>query len=117
MNADSVYKITEAYKTPYENPIVLNINDIVILGKKDEKWDGWIWAENKTHKGWIPIQIVNILEENKGRILEFYSAKELNVNVGDFIKKIKTLNGWTWVKNIQTLEEGWIPNEIIEQSR
>ncbi len=36
MNADSVYKITEAYKTPYENPIVLNINDIVILGKKDE---------------------------------------------------------------------------------
>lgn len=113
----SIRKIKEAYSTPYEAPIILNIGDIVNLDEKktEEKWYGWIWAENTTHKGWIPIQIVDIFANNKkGRVLESYSAKELNVDVGDFIETVKSLNGWTWCKNIQTKEEGWIPNEIIE---
>ena len=111
------YKILKEYKTQYENPIVLNVGEKVILGEeeKEEKWKGWIWAESKDNKGWIPLQIIEINLNNKtGKIIEFYSAKELDVEEGDFIEKIKSLNGWTWAKNIRTTEEGWIPNEIIE---
>lgn len=109
-----VFKILKTYKTQYENPIILNIGEIVKLGE-EEKWKGWIWAENKTNKGWIPIQILEISQDKKtGKILEYYSAKELNVEQGDTIKKIKSINGWTWSKNIKNNNEGWIPDEIIE---
>lgn len=111
------YKILKTYKIQYDNPIVLQAGELVKLGKEEteEKWKGWIWAESTNNKGWIPKQIIEIDKEHQiGKILEFYSAKELNVNQGDLIEKITTLNGWTWSKNIQTNEEGWLPNEIIE---
>lgn len=116
-NKMKTYKILKDYKIQYENPIVLNVGEKVNLGEeeKEEKWKGWIWAESKISKGWIPIQILEISDDKKtGTILEFYSAKELNVEKGDFIEKIKSLNGWTWSRNLKTKNEGWIPDEIIE---
>ncbi len=113
----SIHKITKPYRTKYLNPIQLCIGEEVVLGEaeQEEKWKGWIWAESKTNKGWIPIQIIEFTDaQTKGIIKEAYSAKELNVQAGDTIVKIKSLNGWTWSKNIQTQEEGWIPDEIIE---
>ncbi|GAB6283322.1 MAG: SH3 domain-containing protein [Ignavibacterium sp.] len=85
-----VYRILKDYKTQYENPIILNVGE----EEKEEKWKGWIWAESKTNKGWVPIQILEISDDKKtGTILEFYSAKELNVEKDDLIEKIKSLNG------------------------
>ena len=49
-----------------------------------------------------------------GIIKEIYTAEEMSVNEGDEIKKIKSLNGWTWAKNIKTEDQGWIPDEVIE---
>jgi hypothetical protein len=116
-NKMKIYKILKEYKTQYVNPIVLNVGEKVILGEeeKEEKWKGWIWAESKINKGWIPIQILEISDDKKtGTILEFYSAKELNVDKDDIVEKIKSLNGWTWSRNLRTENEGWIPDEIIE---
>jgi hypothetical protein len=111
------YKIIKDYKTQYENLIVLNVGEKVSLGEeeKEEKWKGWIWAESTTNKGWVPMQILEISDDKKtGTVLEFYSAKELNVEKDDQIEKVKSLNGWTWSRNIKTENEGWIPDEIIE---
>ncbi|MFH6987644.1 SH3 domain-containing protein [Flavobacterium collinsii] len=111
-----VFKILEAYKIQYENPITLNIGETVKLGEEEteEKWKGWIWAENESNKGWVPVQILEIsTDKKKAKVLEYYTAKELNVDKDDEILKIKSLNGWTWVRKILTNEEGWIPGEII----
>lgn len=111
------YKILKEYKTQYENPIVLNIGEKVNLGEeeKEEKWKGWIWVESKINEGWIPIQILKISDDKKiGIITEFYTAQELNVKEGELIEKVKSLNGWTWSRNVKTGNEGWIPDEIIE---
>jgi len=111
------HRIIKDYKTQYENPIVLNVGEKVSLGEeeKEEKWKGWIWAESDLNKGWVPIQILEISEDKKtGTILEFYSAKELNVEKDDLIEKIISLNGWTWSRHLRTGNEGWIPDEIIE---
>ena len=111
------FRILKGYKTQYTNPLVLNVGEVVKLGEeeKEEKWKGWMWAESNTSKGWVPIQILEISSDKKtGTILEFYTAKELNVEKGDKIEKIISLNGWTWSKNLQTNDEGWIPDEIIE---
>ena len=111
------YRILKDYKIQYETPIVLNVGEKVNLGEeeKEEKWKGWIWAESENNKGWIPKQILEISDDKKtGTVLEFYSAKELSVNKGDLIEKIKSLNGWTWSRNLKTENEGWIPDEIFE---
>ncbi|XBD74683.1 hypothetical protein ABFY27_01260 [Akkermansia massiliensis] len=49
----------------------------------------------------------------RGTVLEDYSARELDVDQGEEIVKIRTLNGWTWVRRTSDREEGWIPNETI----
>jgi hypothetical protein len=110
------FKILKAYATQYHTPIVLQVGDVVVLGEEeqDEKWKGWIWAEHGTNKGWIPMQILEIAPNAKqGLVLEFYSAQELDVNENDLVEKIKSLNGWTWCRNLRTKKEGWIPDEII----
>lgn len=115
--AIKTYKILKDYKAQYENPIVLDLGEKVHLGEeeKEKKWKGWIWAATNANKGWIPIQILEISDDRKtGVVLEPYTAKELTVKEGDIIEKIKSLNGWTWSRNINTNYEGWIPDEVIE---
>ncbi len=107
------YKIKKDYKTQYKDPITLSTGDVVILGEeeKEEKWKGWIWAEHNSKSGWIPLQIVDVMPDSKGKIKENYSAKELDVNKGDIVVSIKEMSGWLWVMNEKN-EEGWIPAEI-----
>lgn len=108
--------VIKSYQKQYLDPIQLKVGDNVVLGKEEteEKWKGWIWAEIKNNSGWIPMEIISFSEDKKaGVILENYSAAELSVNLGDELEVLKSLNGWFWVKNLQTNEEGWIPSECI----
>ena len=107
------YKIKKDYQSKYKDPITLSAGDIVTLGEeeKEEKWKGWIWAEHESKSGWIPLQIVDIMPDLQGKIMENYSAKELDVKKGDIVVSIKEMNGWIWVMN-EGNEEGWIPMEI-----
>lgn len=112
----ATHTIAKPYKTKYLNPIELNKGDIVTIGKeeKEEKWKGWIWVESKTNKGWAPIQIIEFIHDKKGIIKEKYNARELSIKAGEEVVKIKSLNGWTWVKKADSDEEGWIPDETIK---
>mgnify|MGYP006184660607 CR=1 FL=1 len=63
----------------------------VIEEETEEKWKGWIWADNGINGGWVPIEILEISEDNKkAKVLEYYTAKELNVDKDDEILKIKS---------------------------
>lgn len=111
-----IIKIIQPYTKQYSNPILLNVGDVVFLGMEEteEKWKGWIWAEleNQTNAGWIPKQIIKFSADGKiGKINKKYSAQELTVQVNDQVELLETLNGWSWVKNTITNEEGWIPSE------
>lgn len=109
--------VIKSYLKQYSDPIQIKVGDTVVLGKEetDKKWKGWIWAEFKNNSGWIPMQIVSFSEDKKtGVILEDYSASELSIDLGDELQVLKSLNGWLWVKNLQTKEEGWIPSECIK---
>lgn len=113
-----IHKTISSYTCGYEHPINLSRGEQVKLGKRapEENWKDWIWAENnKKEGGWVPIQIIDFSEDkNCGIVLEDYSAKELNIDKDELIIKMKTLNGWSWVRKISDNDEGWIPNEIIE---
>ena len=108
-------KVARSYRTKYKDPIELKEGDIVKLGKEETKaeWIGWIWAEKDSNAGWIPKQIVETTDNKTGRILKNYSAKELDVDEGNIVISKYELNGWLWVTNELTNEEGWIPKENV----
>ena len=66
-----------------------------------------------TYKGWVPKSIIETMDNVHGVITEYYSAKELDVNEGEVLEYIKTLNGWLLLKN-QKGETGWVPQENTE---
>ena len=108
----------QKWKTNYPNPILLEQNDIVeIIDKQNDnpKWENWIFCKKKDKLGWVPTQIINRIEKQKAIVKENYSAKELNINVGEKVKIIKELNGWGWVKRELNNEEGWFPMEILKE--
>lgn len=119
MNQDeAIYLVTKTHKSNYPNPIRLSRGQCVLVGEMyqgDEGWDNWIYCRTigENLSGWVPAQII----ANKGKlglILENYTAKELDVNDGDKLLKIKELNGWYWVKNLGTFEEGWVPKNNVK---
>lgn len=105
------------YRAQYTDPIILAPGDDVRLGAEetDPNWKGWIWAETDTYKGWIPMQILEMnATRTLGRVIKAYSAKELDVDEGQSVFALYSLNGWTWARHTETKEEGWIPNEILD---
>lgn len=114
---EGIFKTVASHRTEYEHPIRLEKGERVQLGERapEENWKDWIWAENsRGHGGWVPVQLIDHPEDGaQGMVLEDYSAKELDVDPGEEIVKLRTLNGWTWVRRISDREEGWIPNESI----
>lgn len=114
-----IWKSISSHTTSYENPIELSKGEIVRLGNRapEENWKDWIWAENDSLQGgWVPIQIIEFFDGDKqGIISEYYNAKELNINKGELVFRIKSLNGWSWIRKIDNNDEGWVPDEIIRK--
>jgi len=108
----------QKWKTNYPNLILLKQNDVVEIMEKQNnnpKWKNWIFCKKKDKLGWVPSQIINRIENQKGIVKENYSAKELNINKGEKVIKIKELNGWGWVIRELNNEEGWLPMEILKE--
>ncbi|UOE95855.1 SH3 domain-containing protein [Alkalihalobacillus sp. LMS39] len=114
----NMFKVMKQHKSSYPNPIQLSKNQAVIAGEKysgNESWERWVYCFtlDKKLEGWVPEQIIKKVGK-EALIIEDYIAKELNVEVGERIIKRKELNGWLWVKNVETEEEGWVPQENVK---
>lgn len=108
-----------SHTTEYEDPIALSKGEIVTLGElaPEENWKEWIWAENsKQQGGWVPLQLLEKHDNGtQAKVLEDYSAKELNISPNELVQKHKSLNGWSWISKLENNEQGWVPNEVLEQ--
>ncbi|KHF40645.1 Variant SH3 domain-containing protein [Halalkalibacter okhensis] len=116
-----VYEVIKRHKSNYPNPITLSKGQPIIVGKtyKDnEEWKNWIYCFTLDFcsEGWVPEQLIN-KQGKQAVMLEDYVAKELNVEVGEKLLKLKEINGWAWVRKIVTLEEGWVPLENILEDK
>lgn len=111
------YRVTEAHKSNYPNPITIKKGTKLRVGDKyngPENWENWRYCytlDNGT-EGWVSEQLL-VIENEYGIILEDYTAKELNVEKNEIVKGIKELNGWFWCVRFIDDDEGWLPKEKL----
>ena len=62
----------------------------------------------------MPLDIIDLVDDARGRMKEDYSSKELTLAVGDIVRGSKVLSGWVWAERVGTGEYGWVPMNALE---
>jgi hypothetical protein len=111
------YKVINEHKSNNSNPIKVGNGETVKLGRistADDGWSNWIYCYclHSNREGWVPTQIIQTQNEY-GYVLNDYSAKELDVSIGDIVDGELELNGWLWCSRLIDLEDGWLPTEKL----
>ncbi|WP_459502316.1 SH3 domain-containing protein [Bacillus sp. C1] len=114
------YIAVKSHVSNYSNPISLERGDKVLVGSTydgPEEWNHWVYCKEVRDKreGWVPEQLIRRNTVSEGVMIEKYTAKELNIGIGDILIGSKELNGWIWCEKVNTGEEGWIPKQNVEQ--
>ena len=112
------YIVVKERETDYPDPIIIKKGDIVITYEKCNVvgWKNWIKCEVNRKTGWVPIQILKIINNWNTIANKDYTANELTIKIGDRFIKENEMNGWSFgfLKN-EPKNEGWIPNENIQE--
>jgi hypothetical protein len=114
------YLVIKDHTSEFPEPITLRKGDPLVAGEKyegPEGWDNWIFCESPGQKGgWVPAQMIEIVDDRVARAREDYTARELNVKEGDYLLGTETLNGWAWCRRCGSAESGWVPLENLVET-
>ena len=115
------YVVTQDHTSEYPEPITFEKGAFLVVGEKyqgPEDWDNWMFCETPGQKGgWVPVQVIEMIDDKTARAREDYTARELNVREGDLLLGVKSLNGWAWCENSSNLESGWVPLANLQEAR
>lgn len=107
------YHVIRDHTSEYPEPITFVRGASLTVGERykgPEGWDDWFFCETPGQKGgWVPVQIIETVNDKIARAREDYTARELNVREGDLLLGTRTLNGWVWCISIDSLASGWVP--------
>ena len=105
--------ITTAHHTSYPNPIGFSAGERVRIGHEDDEFPGWVRTfTTDGNEGWAPLSLLTLLGEGEALARQDYTARELDVVVGERVRVERELAGWLWVHN-ETGGSGWIPASCI----
>ena len=110
------YITIKPWETNAPNHLVLQMNDLVEVAHKQPdkpEWKDWIWCHNASNSGWVPKYMIEILNDDTGKVLENYSAQELSIGAGEVVTGSQEYCGWVWSINEESKERGWLPVEIL----
>jgi SH3-like domain-containing protein len=97
------------HRSNYPDPIEFSTGELLRLGRRDHEYPGWIRVILASgNEGWAP---ESLIDEN-AVALDDYTARELNVEVGESVIWHRELAGWVWVEN-EKGESGWVPESAI----
>lgn len=112
------YRVIRGHASEYPQPIAFAKGAPLTVGERyegPEGWDDWFFCETPGQKGgWVPTQIIEIVNERTARAREDYTARELNVREGDLLRGGRILNGWVWCERVDGVESGWVPLANLE---
>lgn len=113
------YEVVKEHRSNYPHPINLGKGDSVIVGERyagAEGWNNWVFCTKLDHsaQGWVPEQLLQ-RDGELGVLTTDYTAKELNVDIGDEVVGSKEMNGWMWCEKLDDHATGWVPKEKLQK--
>lgn len=107
------YQVIQDHHSEYPEPIHFVKGTLLTLGERyegPEGWEDWLFCTVPGHKGgWVPLQILDRVDGNSARAREDYTARELDVRMGERLIGSRHLNGWVWCENPGSHASGWVP--------
>ena len=107
-------RVIANYNRLYEAPIIGAAGDAVKVVRREDDEPGWIWCEHVISGlgGWVPEAFVERINEQAAVLRRDYSAIELSVSVGQTLKIIESVAGWTWCVSTEG-DAGWVPTHNL----
>lgn len=106
------------HRTEYPQPITFDAGTRLTVGERSEGSQGWVdWFLCSTPgqmDGWVPLQVLEFIDEKTAVASESYTARELDVDVGDLLESLRMLNGWAWCMRARDGASGWVPLNNVE---
>ncbi|MCS6716050.1 SH3 domain-containing protein [Proteus terrae] len=107
-------RVIKQHRTEYPNPITFTKGTRLTVGEKykgEEDWDNCFFCTTLSHSGgWVPMQCIQLdMNSNQGIAIKDYTARELNVDIGNELLGTEVLNGWVWCIRIADNQSGWVP--------
>ncbi|NEZ58136.1 SH3 domain-containing protein [Adonisia turfae] len=113
------YLVTQDHTSEYPEPITFTKGAPLTVGERyegSEGWKDWFFCSTPGQEsGWVPAQIIEIINGNTARARENYTARELSVQKGDLLLGSRALNGWVWCENPASSESGWVPLSNLQE--
>ena len=101
------------YRARDANPLTVSAGASLTCGRRDSDWPGWIWCTNWEGKGgWMPESYLSIQGQNCTALRD-YTARELSVQVGEFLTLRDLESGWYWASD-RSGRSGWVPAKNVE---
>ena len=102
------YRATKGWAVTYPDPIRGAAGDRLALGRRDDKYPGWVWATAADGRaGWVPESWLHV-EGESGVLLRDYTAAELALEIGDVVTGELSQGGWLWATAADG-RTGWTP--------
>lgn len=113
------YRVTIVHRSEFPVPITLTAGQHVQIGERyagPEGWDEWYFCTTPAGvAGWVPGQILDRSGPDKGAAREDYTARELDVDVGQTVSGMRHLNGWCWCVRPADGLSGWVPLSHLQR--
>lgn len=111
--------VTTAHTSEFPNPITFTEGARLTVGDEyqgSEGWENWFFCTTPGQDGgWVPAQVIERLDGQQARAREAYTARELEVCVGERLIASRSLNGWFWCTREGTTESGWVPQANLAE--
>lgn len=111
--------VTTAHTSEFPHPITFTEGAPLTVGdayQGDEGWDNWFLCSTPGQEaGWVPSQVIERLDGQRARAREAYTARELDVRVGERLIASRSLNGWFWCTREGSTESGWVPQANLTE--
>ena len=110
----TIYRAVKSWIPKHKEPLVLEKGEIIRIEREDNEYKGFAWGERGGKYGWVPFEIIELIDDNRGRVKEDYSSRELELSIGDELKGSKKISGWILAERIGSGEVGWVPLSCIQ---
>ena len=112
------YEVIQRHRSEYPTPITFAKGAPLFVGERYEGsqgWEDWYFCSTPGQReGWVPAQVFNMTAPGAAVAMEDYTARKLDVEVGERLEGGRELGGWLWCVRSGGAA-GWVPLDCLQE--